>query len=145
MMIVKVILIVPRATARQFLQAFRDARKSGVKRGFLHELVNSRNAWFNLAACLPPLFAPWLASSWNQLAMYLLFVQPLLLYGLSRLWLPDGQRVGYWGLLFLHGFVLFFVSAGHDPQALSLSGNLLLGLALALTGIITADFLRRIA
>ncbi|PIQ54433.1 MAG: hypothetical protein COW02_04955 [Comamonadaceae bacterium CG12_big_fil_rev_8_21_14_0_65_59_15] len=145
MMIVKVILIVPWASIREVWQAFREARKSGVTKAFLHELIHSRNTWFNLAACLPPLFAPLLASSWNQLVVYLLFVQPLLLYILGRLWLPEKQRVGYWGLLFLHGFVLMFLSAGHDPAVLSLSGNLLLGLALALTGIITADFLRRIA
>ena len=145
MMIVKVILIVHWASIREVWQGFHAARKSGVTKAFLREWVHSRNTWFNLAACLPPLCAPLLASSWNQLAVYLLFVQPLLLYLLSRLWLPEVQRVGYWGLLFLHGFVLFFISAGHDPDVLSLSGNFLLGLALALTGIITADFLRRIA
>ena len=145
MMIVKVILIVPWASVREVWKAFREAKKSGVSNAFLRELAHSRNTWFNLAACLPPLFAPLLASSWNQLAVYLLFVQPLLLYILGRLCLPEKQRVDYWGLLFLHGFVLMFLSAGHDPQVLSLSGNVLLGVALALTGIITADFLRRIA
>jgi len=145
MNIVKVILIVPWASLREVWQAFREARKSGVSNAFLRELANSRNTWFNLAACFPPLFAPLLASSWNQLAVYLLLVQPLLLYILGRLCLPKKQQVDYWGLLFLHGFVLMFLSAGHDPQVLSLSGNILLGLALALTGIITADFLRRIA
>ena len=145
MMIVKVILIVPWASLREVWQAFREARKSDVTNAFLRELASSRNTWFNLAACLPLLFAPLLAPSWDHLAVYLLLVHPLLLYALSRLWLPEKQRVGYWGLLFMHGFVLFFVSAGHDPQALSLSGNILLGLALALGGIITADFLRRIA
>lgn len=145
MMIVKVILIVPWASLREAWQSFKDARKSGVTKAFLRELVNSRNTRFNLAAFLPPLFSPWLAPSWDALGVYLLFVQPLLLYGLSRLWLPQGQRVGYWGLLFLNGFLAIFISAGHDPAVLSLSGNLLLGLALALTGIITADFLRRIA
>ncbi len=145
MMIVKVILIVPWASIREAWQSFKDAKKSGVTKAFLRELVNSRNSWFNLAAFLPPLFAPWLATSWDALGVYLFFVQPLLLYGLSRLWLPEKQRVGYWGLLFLNGFMEMFISAGHDPAVLSLSGNLLLGLALALTGIITADFLRRIA
>lgn len=145
MMIVKVILIVPWASIREVWQAFREARKSGVTKAFLRELIHSRNTWFNLAACLPPLFAPWLSPSWDALGVYLFFVQPLLLYGLSRLWLPEKQRVGYWGLLFLNGFMAMFISAGHDPAVLSLSGNLLLGLALALIGIITADFLRRIA
>ncbi len=145
MNIVKVILIVPWSSIREVWQAFRDAKKSGVTKAFMRELAYSRNTWFNLAGCVPLMFAPLLASTWDQLAVYLLFIQPLLLYALSRLWLPDKQRVGYWGLLFLHGFVLFIISAGHDPQVLSLSGNILLGLALALTGIITADFLRRIA
>ena len=145
MMIVKVILIVPWASIREAWLAFCASRKSGVSNAFMLELANSRNTRFNLAACIPPLFAPLLAYSWNQLAVYLLFVQPLLLYILGRLWLQEKQRVEYWWLLFLNGFVSVFISSGHNPDVLSLSGNLLLGFALALTGIITADFLRRIA
>lgn len=145
MMIVKVILIVPQASLREAWQALKGAKKSGVTKVFMRELAHSRNTWFNLAAFLPPLFAPWLAPSWDALAVYLIFVQPLLLYVLSRLWLPEKQRVGYLGLLFLNGLPPFLFTAGHHPDVLSQSGNLLLGLALALTGIITADFLRRIA
>jgi len=143
--IVRSLLSIPIVSLYELVQASREAKRANVTPTFLRELVHSRNVWFNLAGFFPPLIAPLFAPSWAALAGYLILAQPLLLYAVSRLWLPKGRQIGFVMALFLHGIPLIFIIAGKNiPPATTLDG-LLIGLGLALIGFITADILRRIA
>lgn len=143
--IVRSILTLPIVSLYELVQTFREAKRAKVTPTFLRELVRSRNVWFNLVGCLPPMIAPLFASSWEALVEYLFFVQPLLLYAVSRLWLPKGQQVEYLLAMFLHGLPLAFLVIGKNIPPATTLDTLLIGSGLALIGFITADLLRRIA
>jgi hypothetical protein len=145
MRIVRNALTIPYFSLVELIQAFREAQRANVTSTFQRELLHSRNVWFNSAGFFPPLIAPLFATSGEALTEYLLFAQPLLLYAFSRLWLPKGQRVGFFLALFFHGLPLAIFFAGKTVQPVISLESLLMGLWLAIIGIITAEFVRRIA
>lgn len=145
MRLLRIMMQLPFGSAKELFQGFRNARHSGVEATFLHELVRSRNAWFNLAGCLPLLVVPFLAPSWEVLGEYLFLAQPLLLYFAGQLWLPKEQKIDLGGAVMLHGLPLVFLAASHGIPSPTLLGAMLMSLMLALLGLATADLLRRIA
>jgi len=136
---VRALLTISFASFHELSQAFRQAQRENVASAFLRELAHSRHVWFNFAGCLPPLIAPLLIASWGTLAAYLCFAQSLLLYAASRLWLQKEKRVEVVTVLLLHGLPLILVLFALPER----QDRLLMGLALALAGIFTADLLRR--